>query len=147
MHALIIEDEDIVAMTIEAVLRECGFTSFDVAPSAETAIEAAACRTPDLITSDVRLRSGCGIAAVESICDGPPVTVVFVTGHAAEVAQRHPEHRVVTKPFSDTELVAAVASAMLEISGSDVRRLARIGGGFGLPPIGPGSSGKGYTLH
>ena len=33
MHALIIEDEYLAAMAIESVLRDCGFTSFEVAPS------------------------------------------------------------------------------------------------------------------
>ena len=31
MHALIIEDDDLIAIAIEEVLRERGFTSFDVA--------------------------------------------------------------------------------------------------------------------
>lgn len=34
MHALIIEDESLVAMAIEDALRACGFTSFDNAVSA-----------------------------------------------------------------------------------------------------------------
>ena len=29
MHALIIEDDELIVMTIEEVLRDCGFTSFD----------------------------------------------------------------------------------------------------------------------
>ena len=41
MHALIIEDESLIAMTIEHTLRDCGFTSFDFAASSEAAIAAA----------------------------------------------------------------------------------------------------------
>ena len=37
MHALIIEDESLIAMAIEEVLRGCGFSSFDFAVSAEEA--------------------------------------------------------------------------------------------------------------
>lgn len=51
MHALIIEDESTVAFAIEGILRECGFTSFDIAPSAHSAIVAAALRRPDIITA------------------------------------------------------------------------------------------------
>jgi len=58
MHALIIEDEHFIAYSIEDVLREYGFKSFDVAASAQRAIDAAARRRPDLITSDVQLKSG-----------------------------------------------------------------------------------------
>ena len=137
MHALIIEDEDIVAMAIENILRDCGFTSFDVAPSAEMAIEAAARHTPDLITTDVQLKAGCGIAAVESIGEGQQVPIVFVTANAGEVLRRLPEHRVVTKPFSDTELIAAVASAMLNISGAGAILSAKIGSRLIAPPVTP----------
>jgi CheY-like chemotaxis protein len=104
-------------MAIEDVLRGCGFTSFDIAPTAQIAIDAATRRSPDLITSDVQLQPGCGISAVETIAKGPPVPVVFITGNSAEVIKRLPQHPVLTKPFSETALVAAVAGAMLDVSG------------------------------
>ncbi len=68
MHALIIEDDDLIAMTIEAVLRDCGFTSFTVAVSLDEAVAAATGRCPDLITADVELKPGSGIDAVQTIC-------------------------------------------------------------------------------
>ena len=85
MHALIIEDESLIAIAIEDALRGCGFTSFDVAISAEEAIAAAARKCPDLITADVELRPGCGITAVQSICSELPIPVLFVTGSPSEV--------------------------------------------------------------
>lgn len=135
MHALIIEDEDLVATVIEDVLRDCGFTSFDIASTAKTAIEAAGRRAPDLVTSDVRLAQGSGIDAVEAICAGPAVPVVFVTAHVDEVAQRLPDIQVVAKPFSETALTAAVASAMLNVSTSNVPKRAKIGLNFGSTSI------------
>jgi len=132
MHALIIEDESMVALAIEEVLRcECGFTSFDIAPSAHAAIVAAAFRRPDIITSDVRLKRGCGISAVESICDGRAIPTIFITGNAADVTRRLPTFRVLEKPFSETALVAAVASAMLDISDGDARNRAHDDLSFG----------------
>src|SRR5688500_18315655 len=100
MHALIIEDECLIAMAIEDALRDCGFTSFDVAVSAEAAVAAAARKCPDLITADVQLRPGCGITAVQSICSERPIPVVFITGSPGEVRVRMPAHRLVEKPFS-----------------------------------------------
>lgn len=117
MHALIIEDESMVASVIEDTLRQCGFVTFDVAPSAHDAIVAAALRRPDIITSDVRLKSGSGIDTVETIAGGTSIPTVFVTGHPADVEQRLPNYRVVAKPFTPGALTAAVASAMLEASG------------------------------
>src|SRR5687767_9091605 len=110
MHALIIEDESLIAMTIEEVLRDCGFTSFDIVASQEKAVAAATERCPDLITADVQLRPGSGIAAVETICGGPPIPVIMITGCVADVRERLPAHQVLTKPFSEATLIAAVAS-------------------------------------
>ena len=112
MHALIIEDEFLIAITIEDVLRDCGFTSFDIAASVEKAVAAATRRCPDLITADVQLRPGSGIAAVETICGGPAIPVIFITGNVADAKERLPEHQVLNKPFSEALLIAAVASAL-----------------------------------
>ena len=107
MHALIIEDESMIAIAIEDALRACGFTSFDFAVSADEAVTAAALRCPDLITADVELRPGCGIAAVQSICSERPIPVLFITGSAAEVRIRMPGHTLVEKPFSTHHIVEA----------------------------------------
>ena len=112
MHALIIEDESLIAMAIEDALRDCGFTSFDVAVSAEEAVTAAARKCPDLITADVELRPGCGIGAVQSICTEQPITVVFITGSPGEVRIRMPGHSLVEKPFSAERLSDATRLAM-----------------------------------
>ena len=125
MHALIIEDESMIAFSIEEILRECGFTSFDIAPSAHSAVVAAALRRPDIITADLVLQPGCGIATLEAICDGPAIPTVFITGNAADVARRLPNSRVLEKPIVETALIAAVASAMMEISDHDVRITAK----------------------
>lgn len=116
MHALIIEDESEVADVIEDVLRDCGFTSFDVAPSAHSAVIAAALRRPDMITSDVLLKPGCGITTVETISQASAIPTVFITGHAPDVLRRLPNYRVIEKPFTIRTLTAAVASAMLNVT-------------------------------
>ena len=100
MHALIIEDESLIAMAIEDALRDCGFTSFDVAVSADEAVTLAANRCPDLITADVELRPGCGITAVLTICSEQRIPVLFITGSPGEVRIRMPGHGLVEKPFT-----------------------------------------------
>jgi DNA-binding response OmpR family regulator len=107
MHALIIEDESLIAMAIEDALRGCGFTSFDVAVSADEAITAAASKCPDLITADVELRPGCGITAVQSICSEQTVPVIFITGSPGEVRIRMPGHALIEKPFSADHVMEA----------------------------------------
>ena len=112
MHSLIIEDESLIAMTIEAILGDCGFTSFDFASSSEAAIKAAELRCPDLITADVELRPGSGIDAVNAICSGPPIPVVFITGSPTEITNRMPEHPVIVKPFTPEDVSMAVKLAL-----------------------------------
>jgi DNA-binding response OmpR family regulator len=108
MHALIIEDESLIAMAIEDALRGCGFASFDVAVSTEEAVAAAARKCPDLITADVELRPGCGIAAVQSICSEQQIPVLFITGSPGEVRLRMPGHTLIEKPFEEDQVMEAI---------------------------------------
>lgn len=112
MHALIIEDELLIAMAIEEALRDCGFISFDVAVSAEEAVTAAARNCPDLITADVELRPGCGITAVQSICSEKPIPVLFITGRPGEVRMRMPGHALIEKPFEADHIMEAIKLTM-----------------------------------
>jgi CheY-like chemotaxis protein len=113
VHALIIEDEFMIATVIEIVLRDCGFDSFDIVPSSEDAIAAARRRRPDLITADVKLKAGSGIDAVNAICRSPSIPVIFITGAAAKIRDRMPQHIVLNKPFSEQTLQYVVAASMI----------------------------------
>jgi len=112
MHALIIEDESLIAMAIEDALRGCGFTSFDIAVSADEAVTAAALRCPDLITADVQLRPGCGITAVQSICSERLIPALVVTGSPGEIRTGIPAHVLVEKPISAGHIVDATRLAL-----------------------------------
>ena len=113
MHALIIEDEFMIACAIEYVLRDCGFDSFDIESSSYAAIRAAARHRPDLITADVTLAGGDGIEAIRIICHGPSIPVIFITGHvAADIRQRAPNYPVLTKPFSEQTLTYTIAASL-----------------------------------
>ena len=108
MHALIIEDEPLIAMAIEDALRGCSFHSFDFAATSAEAITAARHTCPDLITADVQLRPGCGIATVQSICSERSIPVLFITGTPDRVRLRMPGHVLVEKPFHADQIAAAV---------------------------------------
>jgi CheY-like chemotaxis protein len=116
MHALIIEDEPLVAMVIENMLRDHGYTSFAFAVSADEAVAAALGKCPDLITSDVMLGTSNGIDAVQEICSRKQLAVVFVTSSANQVQERLPEYSIVQKPFSADDLMSAVQKASLQRS-------------------------------
>jgi DNA-binding response OmpR family regulator len=112
MHALIIEDDEVIAMAIEDVLRACGFTSFDVAVSLNEAVTAARKRCPKLITADVELKPGSGIDAVKTICSETPIPVVFITGQPDAVRSQMPEHPILNKPFQVSDVESAVRQVM-----------------------------------
>jgi DNA-binding response OmpR family regulator len=108
MHAMVIEDESLIAMAVEDALRACGFTSIDFAISADEALDLAQRKCPDLITADVELRPGCGITAVQSICSKQPIPVIFITGSPAKVRIQMPDHELIEEPFSSDSVIAAI---------------------------------------
>ena len=111
MHALIIEDEPLIALLIEDHLRAIGYLSIDFAVTEAEAVAAARRRCPDLITSDVRLAAGCGIAAVEAICSELTIPVVFITASAQDVRRRMADALVIAKPFVAADLSRALDAA------------------------------------
>lgn len=62
--ALFIEDEMIVAFSVEEALGQLGNSLSEIATSVEHAIKAAKSRCPDLIVSDHRITGGTGTDAV-----------------------------------------------------------------------------------
>ena len=111
MHALIIEQDLWITLMIEDVLRDLGYSSFAHASSPEAAGAAVAERCPDLITSDIRLGAGTCTAAVQAICTGRTIPVVFVTATPWEVRQHDSDAIVVAKPFGGDTLKRGVARA------------------------------------
>lgn len=113
MHALIIEDDAITAMMIEDELRDLGYSSVDTAATEHEAIEAVARKCPDLVTSDGSLLKGGGVEAVRKIRAASSVPVIFITGNPDHARHCIPDASVIAKPFSITQLVAAVKVAQL----------------------------------
>ena len=66
-HALIIEDDMIVGLGMQSVLDEIGFGSFAFASTARQALEQARLRRPDLVTVDIGLLDGDGLAASRAL--------------------------------------------------------------------------------
>lgn len=112
MHALIIEPQGMISLTIEDELRELGFSSFDSASTQESAIKAAKRRPPDLITASLRLVRGDGVSAVKAIWTDQKVPTVFIVSNADEVKALVSDTPVVTKPITNSALRNAVHRAM-----------------------------------
>jgi CheY-like chemotaxis protein len=112
-HALIIEDQPLIATTAEDVLGDLGFNSVVTATSQEEAIALAKLRCPDIIVADERLESGSGLAAVRHICRDNTIPVVFLTGDPASVEGMIENALVLEKPVPAHKLHNAICSVLL----------------------------------
>jgi CheY-like chemotaxis protein len=108
MHALIIEDEPLIAMLLEDILSDAGYTSFEQALDQRGAIQAAKRRCPDLITADDKLISGTGIGAVKVICAEQAIPVIFITGNPVSID----DAVALAKPFRPSDLIQAIPEAI-----------------------------------
>jgi CheY-like chemotaxis protein/DNA-directed RNA polymerase specialized sigma24 family protein len=112
---LIIEDEPIIALDIEELVKGCGHRIIGVAATENEAVAIAARSKPGLILADINLGAGGdGTAAVARIMQQHHAPVIFVTayperlltGEAVEPAF------VITKPFEPTTLAIATYQAV-----------------------------------
>lgn len=111
-HVLIIEDEPLVAMSLEDLLAAAGATSFDVASTEHGAVAAAKANPPAVITSDVRLIEGTGPRAVQTIhALIGDIPVIFITGTPAECDPCGPPGIVLGKPLDEVAITDAFRRA------------------------------------
>lgn len=107
---LIVEDEALVALTIEDVLTEAGYQVCGIADAPGPALALARKHRPDLAVVDVRLAAGGdGIALAAQMLELGPIRILYATGNAGEVRQRaRVGHGCLSKPFEPEWLVAAL---------------------------------------
>ncbi|WP_293573763.1 response regulator [Phaeobacter sp.] len=113
---MIIEDEAIISMDLEAIVAQMGHRVTGVARSADAALALAEQEKPDLILSDIKLVDGSsGIDAVNGILtgrfDGP---VIFITAFPEELLTGDgPEPAfLISKPYTEAQIRSAVSQAM-----------------------------------
>jgi CheY-like chemotaxis protein len=107
-HVLIIEDEPLIAMLMQALLEDEGATSFSFADTQDGALAAALANPPALITSDVKLTAGTGPRAVSAIHEVlGDIPVIFVTGTPEDCHPCNPPGRILQKPLDKAEFAAA----------------------------------------
>jgi DNA-binding response OmpR family regulator len=115
-QALVVDDEQIVALDLERCLEAIGY-GVAIENTGAGAIEAAARLKPDIILMDVRLEGPIdGIQAAERIrqhFDGPLIFLTAYADHATieRAAQLDPSGYIV-KPFHERDLAAATHLAL-----------------------------------
>ena len=110
LRILIVEDDTIIAWTLEALLGELGHEVVDIAATGERALSSAAEFEPDLIMMDINLGSGMnGIDAAASIRRRQASKILFISAYGDpdtrhKVQQAVPGARMLTKPVDQATL-------------------------------------------
>ena len=116
---MIIEDEPIIAMDLEAVLESLGHKVTGIARTEKEALHPAATKKPGLVLADIQLADGSsGVDAVRNILQNISVPVIFITAFPERLLTgESPEPTfLITKPFMP-EMVKAVVSQALFFNG------------------------------
>ncbi|UZK70796.1 response regulator [Sphingomonas sp. S1-29] len=99
-HALIIEDERLIAEYLASLAERAGPKSIAMAYTEDKAVGAAHERRPDIILSDVILLAGTGPCAVQAITSHyGEIPVIFITGTPERYLPREPSSVVLHKPI------------------------------------------------
>jgi CheY-like chemotaxis protein len=114
-EVLIIEDEPIIAMDIETIVRDLGHNVTGVAVTRDEAVQQAKARRPSLVLADIQLADdSSGIDAVKDILQEFKVPVIFITAFPERLltGERPEPTFLITKPFQRSTVKAQIAQAL-----------------------------------
>jgi CheY-like chemotaxis protein/DNA-directed RNA polymerase specialized sigma24 family protein len=112
---LIIEDEPIIAMDIEMIVRDLGHDVVAVATTHSEAVAEAQTHKPSLVLADIQLAdNSSGIEAVQEILSDVKVPVIFITAFPERLltGDRPEPAFLLTKPYQPATLRAAIAQVL-----------------------------------
>jgi DNA-directed RNA polymerase specialized sigma24 family protein len=112
---LIIEDEPIIAMDLETIVRDLGHNVTGVAVTRDEAVAQALAQRPGLVLADIQLADdSSGIDAVKDILAEFSVPVIFITAFPERLltGERPEPTFLITKPFQRSTVKAAISQAL-----------------------------------
>ena len=112
---LIIEDEPIIAMDIETIVRDLGHNVIGVAVTRDEAVAQAMARRPGLVLADIQLADdSSGIDAVKDILGEFKVPVIFITAFPERLlsGERPEPTFLISKPFQRSTVRASISQAL-----------------------------------
>ena len=112
---LIVEDEPVIALDLESIVRGLGHEVTSVARTHGEAIAAAEARPPGLVLADIQLADrSSGIDAAHDIATAFPVPVIFVTAFPERLltGERPEPAFLITKPFDPDIVRTAIGQAL-----------------------------------
>lgn len=114
-RVLIIEDEPIIAMDLEGIVKDLGHDVTGIAVTRDEAVAQARETEPGLVLADIQLADdSSGIDAVQDILSEIDVPVIFITAFPERLltGERPEPAFLITKPFQHSTVKAAIAQAL-----------------------------------
>ena len=114
-RVLIIEDETVIALDLENIVRDLGHRVAGIAATRMEAVAKARSEMPELILADINLGDGgSGIDAVTEILRSFDIPVIFITAYPERLltGERPEPTYLVTKPFLPETVQATIGQAL-----------------------------------
>lgn len=114
-NVLIIEDEPLISMQLEDLVRSLGHEICGTAATRTQAQEITARHQPGLVLADIQLADGSsGLDAVDDILSIGEVPVIFITAYPERLltGTRPEPTYLITKPFQEATVRAAISQAL-----------------------------------
>jgi CheY-like chemotaxis protein len=112
---LIIEDEPLIAMDLEALVEGLGHNVTGVARTRTEAVKLASSKRPGLILADIQLADGSsGLDAVNDLLKAFEVPVIFITAYPERflTGERPEPAFLIAKPFQPANVSAVISQAL-----------------------------------
>ncbi len=112
---LIIEDEPLIAMDLEALVEGLGHNVTGVARTRTEAVKLAQAKRPGLILADIQLADGSsGLDAVNDLLKAFEVPVIFITAYPERflTGERPEPAFLIAKPFQPANVSAVISQAL-----------------------------------
>ncbi len=113
--ALIIEDEALIAMELEHLVKSLGHRVIGVAPTHAKAVSLAKLNPPGLILADIQLAdNSSGLDAVNELLRSFQVPVIFITAYPERflTGERLEPAFLIAKPFQSSAVSAVISQAL-----------------------------------
>jgi len=110
LSVLIVEDEPLVALMLEDYAKDLGCRFAATATRVDVAQEMVEKLSPDLVVLDVLMTGGKPDFTVADDLAMRQIPFIFCSGYTPDVvAERHRQRPFLSKPFSQDDLLAAIA--------------------------------------
>jgi len=118
IRVLVVEDETIIAMDLQGILKQFGYEVCRVVSSGEESIRTAKRCRPDVVLMDIKLRGSMnGITAAKHIRSDLEIPVVYLTAYSdpytMNTINASEQEGFIYKPFEERQLRKALKKALV----------------------------------